>query len=155
MAPIDEDNSNLVTARVRWVSSLAGENLCYGVRYLYEFLDRIIESKDSNDFLVQLRLYLAKIWKKSKRGRNLFQLRHETWFPAGLVGVKAKTLSGVKSGSWLGLVRVRQVKAYSLSGGGRVSRVRLAGLSGLAGLSWGRVKPLTRIGLSLISGWVS
>jgi hypothetical protein len=71
------------------------------------------------------------------------------------VGVKAKTLSRVGSGSWLGLVQVRQVKAYSLSGGGRVSRVRLAGLSGLAGLSWGRVKPLTQIGLSLISGRVS
>jgi hypothetical protein len=44
---------------------------------------------------------------------------------------------------------------YSLSRGGRVSRVRLAGLSGLAALSWGRVKPLTQIELSLISGQVS
>jgi hypothetical protein len=70
MAPIGEDNSNLVAARVWRVLSLVGENPCNGVRFLWEFLDRIIEGKDSNDFLVQLQLYLVKIWKKSKRWRN-------------------------------------------------------------------------------------
>jgi hypothetical protein len=54
VAPIGEDNSKLAVARVRHVSSFVGENLCYGVRYLYGLLDRIIESKDSNDFLVQI-----------------------------------------------------------------------------------------------------
>jgi hypothetical protein len=44
----------------------------------------------------------------------------------------------------------RQVKANSLSGGGRVSWVRLAGLFGLVGLSWDRAKPLTHAGLNLI-----
>jgi hypothetical protein len=29
------------------------------------FLDRIVDSKYSSDFLVQIRLYLAKIWKES------------------------------------------------------------------------------------------
>jgi hypothetical protein len=45
------------------------------------------------------------------------------------VGVKAKTLSSVGSGSRLG--RVRRVKANSLSVGDRISWVWLAGLSGL------------------------
>jgi hypothetical protein len=48
--------------------------------YIYGFLDRIVESKDSNGFLVRLRLYLAMIWKKSKRGWNRFRLRYEIWF---------------------------------------------------------------------------
>jgi hypothetical protein len=53
---------------VRWVLTFASKNPCYRVRYLYGFLDRIVESKDSNDFLVQIRLYVVKIWKKSRRG---------------------------------------------------------------------------------------
>jgi hypothetical protein len=54
MASIDEDNMNLVAAREQWVLSLVARNLSYGVRYLLEFLDRFIESKDSSDFLVQI-----------------------------------------------------------------------------------------------------
>jgi hypothetical protein len=41
------------------------------------FLDRIIDSKNLNSFLVWIELYLAKIWKKSKKGRNQFRLRYE------------------------------------------------------------------------------
>jgi hypothetical protein len=42
----------------------------------------------------------------------------ETEFPARLTWVKAKTLSGIRPGSWVrsGPGRVRQVKAKSLSG---------------------------------------
>jgi hypothetical protein len=69
-----------------------------------------------------------KIWKKSKRGWNLFRSRYEFGFLAGLAKVKAKTFSG----------------------SGRVSRVRLAGLFGLAGLSWDRENPLTQAGLNII-----
>jgi hypothetical protein len=70
----------------------------------------------------------------------------------GLAGVQARALSEVGSGSRIryGPGRVRQVKVKSLSEGGRVSWIRLARLSGSVGLSWGRAKPLTRIGLSLI-----
>jgi hypothetical protein len=62
----------------------------------------------------------------------------ETEFLAGLTRVKAKTLPEIRSGS-----RVR-------SGLGRLSRVRVAGLSGLAGLSSGKEKTSPRAGFSLI-----
>jgi hypothetical protein len=69
----------------------------------------------------------------------------ETEFSAGLGLAKAKTLSGsgqVGSGN--------QVKAFSISGSGWVSRVRLARLSGLAGLSSDKAKTSPRAGFSLI-----
>jgi hypothetical protein len=69
----------------------------------------------------------VKIWKKSRRGGIGFGYDTKSSYPVGLARVKAKTLSGVGSGS--------RVKANSLSGGGRVSRVRLVGLSGLAELT--------------------
>jgi hypothetical protein len=53
-------------------------------------------------------------------------------------------------------VRLAEVMARALFGVGSGSRIRLAGsgLAGLgirlAGLSWGRAKPLSRIGLSCI-----
>jgi hypothetical protein len=37
----------------------------YGRRYILGFLDRIVVGKDSNTFLVWIKLYLAKIQKKS------------------------------------------------------------------------------------------
>jgi hypothetical protein len=77
----------------------------------------------------------------------------ETEFPAGLTRVKAKTLSGIRSGSWVrsGPGRVTRLSLFSLSGRDRVSRVMsdygsgnrvkafsLSGAIGLAGLA--RVK---------------
>jgi hypothetical protein len=72
-------------------------------------------------------------------------------FLVGLARVKAKTLSKVSLGSRVRLgpgqeARLRQIP-YP---GGRVSRLRLAGLSRIAGLSWDRAKHLTQIWLSLI-----
>jgi hypothetical protein len=46
------NSSNLVAARVRWVSIFVGKNPCHGVRYLYGFLDRIVDGKNPNTFLV-------------------------------------------------------------------------------------------------------
>jgi hypothetical protein len=72
----------------------------------------------------------------------------ETGFPAGLARVKAKTLSGsIRVGR---VMSGNRVKAFSLSGGGWVNRVRLAGLSGLAGLSSDKAKTSPRAGFSLI-----
>jgi hypothetical protein len=70
-------SSNLVAARVRWVSCFVDWNQSYGMRYLYVFLDRIVDGKNPNTFLVWIELYLAKIWKKSWKGRNRFRLRYE------------------------------------------------------------------------------
>jgi hypothetical protein len=73
----------------------------------------------------------------------------ETEFSAGLTRVKAKTLSGIGSRSWVrsGPGRVRQVKAKSLSGAVGLSWDRLAGPSGL---SSGKTKTLSLAGFSLI-----
>jgi hypothetical protein len=51
----------------------------------------------------------------------------ETEFPAGLARVKAKTLFRCNRVSWVrsGYSSDNRVKAFSLSGSGRVSRVRL------------------------------
>jgi hypothetical protein len=43
---------NLVVARVRQVSSFEVKNLDHGVHYLSGFLDRIIDGKNPNTFLV-------------------------------------------------------------------------------------------------------
>jgi hypothetical protein len=104
----------------------------WGVLFI-GFLDRIVESKYSNDFLVQIRLYLVMIWKKSKRGRNRFWLRYEIWFLVGLARVKAETLPRVGSGSRVGLVsRINWVRCRVR---GRVRK------SGEVGLRWvSRVK---------------
>jgi hypothetical protein len=40
------------------------------VRYLWGFLDRIIDGKNPNIFLIWIELYLMKIQKKLRRGRN-------------------------------------------------------------------------------------
>jgi hypothetical protein len=76
----------------------------------------------------------------------------ETEFQVGLTRVKAKTLSRIGSRSRVrsGPGRVRQVKAKSLSGAVRLSWDRLAQPSGLAGLSSGKAKILSRAGFSLI-----
>jgi hypothetical protein len=77
-------------------------------------------------------------------------------FLVELARVKAKTLSGIGSGNRVrpGYHRVKLGQGKILIPGcvGLIplSRVGLAGFSGLAGLSWDRAKPLTRIGLSLI-----
>jgi hypothetical protein len=63
------NSSNLVAARVRRVSGLAGENPMNMGHYLYGFLDRIIDGKNPNTFLVWIELYLAKIQNKSRRGQ--------------------------------------------------------------------------------------
>jgi hypothetical protein len=55
-------------------------------------------------------------------------------------------VSRVRSGYGLG----NRVKAFSLSGSDRVSRVRVAGLSGLAGLRSDKAKTSPRAGFSLI-----
>jgi hypothetical protein len=90
-------------------------------------LDTIIDGKNYNTFLVSIELYLAKIQKKSRRGESGSVTITETKFLARLAGVKAKTLSG--SGR---VSRVRldygsgnRVKAFSLSRDDRVSRVKL------------------------------
>jgi hypothetical protein len=76
----------------------------------------------------------------------------ETRFLGGLAWVKAKALSEsgrvsrVMSGYGLG----NRVKAFSLSGSNRVSRVRVAGLSGLAWLRSDKAKTPPRAGFSLI-----
>jgi hypothetical protein len=44
------------------------EKLCYGMRYLYGFLDGIDDNKDLNLFLIQIRFYVTKIRKKIKKG---------------------------------------------------------------------------------------
>jgi hypothetical protein len=80
----------------------------------------------------------VKIQKKSRRGEFGSVTITETEFLAGLTWVKAKTLSGIGSGS-----RVR-------SGPGRISRFRVAGLCGLAGLSTGKAKTSPRAGFRLI-----
>jgi hypothetical protein len=69
----------------------------------------------------------------------------ETKSQAGLAWVKAKTLSGIGSGS-----RVRsgnRVKAFSLVQAGRLGRVRVARLSRL---SSGKAKTSPRASFSLI-----
>jgi hypothetical protein len=48
------------------------------------------------------------------------------------------------------MTRVSRVKAFSLSGSYRVSRVRVAGLSGIAGLRSDKAKTSPRAGFSLI-----
>jgi hypothetical protein len=79
-----------------------------------------------------------KIRKKSRRGGGgefgLVTIT-ETEFLAGLTRVKAKTLSGIGSGS-----RVR-------SGLSWISRVKVAGLSGLTS---GKAKTSPRAGFSII-----
>jgi hypothetical protein len=72
----------------------------------------------------------------------------ETGFSAGLALVKAKTLSG--SGRVSRVRSGNRVKAFFLSGSGRVSRVKLAGLSGLCGLSSDMAKTSSQTGFSLI-----
>jgi hypothetical protein len=46
------NSSNLVADRVRRVLSFAGKNPSYGVCYLLWFLDRIVDGKNPNTFLV-------------------------------------------------------------------------------------------------------
>jgi hypothetical protein len=48
------------------------------------------------------------------------------------------------------MTRISWVKAFSLSGRCRVSRVKIAGLSGLAGLRSDKAKTSPRAGFSLI-----
>jgi hypothetical protein len=83
----------------------------------------------------------------------------ETDFLAGLTQVKAKTLSEIGLGSRVrsGLGQVRQVKVKALSEAVGLSWDRLAGPSGLAGLSSGKAKSISQAGLALplTSGWVS
>jgi hypothetical protein len=50
-------------------------------------LDRIIEDKDSNLFLVHNRLYLMKIWKKIEEGR-IRSVCTGTGFGLGLAGLR-------------------------------------------------------------------
>jgi hypothetical protein len=73
----------------------------------------------------------------------------QTEFPFGLTWVKAKTLSGIGSGSW---VRSSNwVKAFCLVQVGRlgqVCRVRVARLSGLAELSSDQAKTSPWAGFS-------
>jgi hypothetical protein len=97
----------------------------WGVLFI-GFLDRIveIESKDSNDFLVQIQLYLAKIWKKSKRGQNRF-LSRLGWVGLGRLRQNSYPQSGrVRSGWVRGRVRLGWVR-------GRVGWVRESGEAGL------------------------
>jgi hypothetical protein len=46
------NSSNLVAARVGRVLSFVGKNPRHGVRYLKGFLDRIVDGKNPNTFLV-------------------------------------------------------------------------------------------------------
>jgi hypothetical protein len=78
-------NESVRKALARWINDGAwpggGGSVLDQVRtgraLFIVILDKIVAGKDSNDFLVQIRLYLVKIWKKSKRGRNQFPLRYE------------------------------------------------------------------------------
>jgi hypothetical protein len=58
-----------------------------------------MESKDSNDFLVQILLYLVKIWNKLKRGQN--------WYLSGLGRIR---LGRLRQNSYLGSGSVRSGK---------------------------------------------
>jgi hypothetical protein len=71
----------------------------------------------------------------------------ETKFPGRVNSVKENTLSGIGSPGLVGLAqvttRVSRVKAFSLSGSCRVSRVKVAGLAKLTDLGQlGWVRPL-------------
>jgi hypothetical protein len=57
-----------VAARVRRMLRFAAEKLCYGMRYLYGFLDGIDDNQDLNLFLIHIRFYVTKIRKKIKKG---------------------------------------------------------------------------------------
>jgi hypothetical protein len=83
----------------------------------------IVDGKNPNTFLVWIELYLAKIWKKSRRGESGSVTITETGFSAGLARVKAKILSG--SG------RVSRVR----SGPGRVTGLRHFPYLGAVGLA--------------------
>jgi hypothetical protein len=64
---------------------------------LYQFVD----DKDPNTFPVCVKHYLVKIQKKSRSGEFRSFMIKETDFLAGLTWVRAKTLSGIGSGSWV------------------------------------------------------
>jgi hypothetical protein len=108
-------------------------------------LDRIIDGKNSNTLLVSIELYLVKIQKKSRRGESGSVRITETKFSTGLARVKAKTLSG--SGRVSRVRSGNRDKAFSLYGSGRDStgsaRVRQKLPLGLV------------LALTLNPGWVS
>jgi hypothetical protein len=81
---------------------------------------------------------ISRRFGRNQEGGEFLAKITETEFLTGLTRVKAKTLSGIGSGS-----RVR-------SGPGLISRVRVAGLSRLAGLSSGKTKTSPRVYFSLI-----
>jgi hypothetical protein len=91
----------------RWRLSLGPKSTWYRALFI-RFLDRIIDNKNSNSFLIWIELYLAKIWKKSRRGWIRFRNQNWTQTRVNRVRrVKAKTLSGIGSGS-----RVRSVQVW-------------------------------------------
>jgi hypothetical protein len=87
-----------------------GDGDRHNVRDGGEFVD----GKNPNTFLIWIELYLVKVWKKSRRGWIRFRNWNRTQTRVNQVRwVKAKTLSGIGSGS-----RIR-------SGPGRLTGLRL------------------------------
>jgi hypothetical protein len=92
------------------------------------------------DFWKGMNFGLVTVWKPN--------------FPAGLTRLRKISYPELVRRACSGLhwvtTRVSRVKAFSLSGSCRVSRIKVAGLFGLAGLMLDKAKTSPRAGFSLI-----
>jgi hypothetical protein len=89
-------------------------------------LDRVIDGKNPNTFLVELNSISRRFGRNQEGGESGSVTITKTGFSAELARVKAKTLSGSSRVSWV------------RSGPGRVTELRYfpyPGVVGLAGLS--------------------